>query len=172
MKPNSLSTTDVFFSGFCFQCSKKERGSVLVEFAIVLPLLLIILFGIIEFGLLMYNKQVLTNAAREGARYGVVVKANNYLDSDVIGRVKDYSGEHLITFGNDTTIDDPIVMAVDSNNNEISISDACFGDSLIVDFSYSYTFLVLPALLPAEWETININSRAKMRYEKGCSNKN
>ncbi|MCK5219206.1 pilus assembly protein, partial [bacterium] len=47
---------------------KNQRGAAAVEFAIVLPLLALILFGTIDFALLFYNKQVLTNASREGAR--------------------------------------------------------------------------------------------------------
>lgn len=51
---------------------RKERGAVAVEMAIILPLLLIILLGIIEFGR-AYNVQVsLTQAAREGARYAAI----------------------------------------------------------------------------------------------------
>ncbi|MDE2343793.1 MAG: pilus assembly protein [Betaproteobacteria bacterium] len=51
---------------------KKEAGSVVVEFALVLPLLLLILFGTIEFGIMMYDQAIITNAAREGARWGAV----------------------------------------------------------------------------------------------------
>ena len=49
-----------------FKC---QRGAAAVEFAIVLPLLLVFVFGIIEFGFLLYDKAVITNASREGARY-------------------------------------------------------------------------------------------------------
>ncbi|MGD8892889.1 MAG: pilus assembly protein, partial [Desulfobacterales bacterium] len=51
-----------------------QNGATVVEFAIILPLLIVFLFGIIEFGLLLYNKQVITNASREGARAGLVVR--------------------------------------------------------------------------------------------------
>ena len=44
----------------------------MVEFALVLPLLLALLCGIIDFGWLYYNQITLNNAAREGARYAVV----------------------------------------------------------------------------------------------------
>ena len=47
--------------------SSSQKGASLVEFALVLPLLMLILLGMIEFGLLLYNKQVITNASREGA---------------------------------------------------------------------------------------------------------
>lgn len=51
---------------------KHESGQALVEFALVLPLLLALLCGIIDFGWLYYNQITLNNAAREGARYAVI----------------------------------------------------------------------------------------------------
>jgi len=49
-----------------------ERGASAVEFALLLPLLMLIVFGIIEFGIGLYRQAVLTNASREGARSGIV----------------------------------------------------------------------------------------------------
>ena len=49
-----------------------QRGAAAVEFAIIAPLLFTIIFGIIEFSLLFYDKAVITNASREGARFGIV----------------------------------------------------------------------------------------------------
>ena len=46
----------------------RESGAAVVELAIVLPLLLIIVFGIIEFGFLWLQSHYIANAAREGAR--------------------------------------------------------------------------------------------------------
>jgi Flp pilus assembly protein TadG len=51
---------------------KKERGAVAVEMAIILPLLLLILVGIIEFGRVLNVQVSLTQAAREGARYAAI----------------------------------------------------------------------------------------------------
>lgn len=51
---------------------KKESGQALVEFALVLPLLLLLVFGIIEFGRIFQASLVVSHAAREGARQGVV----------------------------------------------------------------------------------------------------
>lgn len=50
----------------------KERGASAVEFALVLPVLLAILLGIMEFGFLFNQQASATNAAREGARYAAV----------------------------------------------------------------------------------------------------
>ena len=51
---------------------KNEKGQALVELALVLPLLLALLCGIVDFGWIYYNQITLTNAAREGARYAVI----------------------------------------------------------------------------------------------------
>ena len=50
----------------------QEAGQELVEFALILPLLLLLFFGIIEVGRLMLSYNTIANAAREGARYGIV----------------------------------------------------------------------------------------------------
>jgi len=52
--------------------AKDKKGQSLVEFALVLPLLLLILFGITEFGRAIMTKNVLHSASREGARLAVV----------------------------------------------------------------------------------------------------
>lgn len=48
-----------------------QKGAAAAEFAIILPLLVILVFGIADVGMALYNKQVLTNASREGARAGI-----------------------------------------------------------------------------------------------------
>jgi Flp pilus assembly protein TadG len=48
-----------------------QKGAAAVEFAIILPLLMILVFGIADVGMALYNKQVITNASREGARAGI-----------------------------------------------------------------------------------------------------
>ncbi len=58
---------------------KSENGASAVEFALVLPLLLVLVFGIIEFSIFLYDKAVITNASREGAQAGDVAR---YLDLD------------------------------------------------------------------------------------------
>ena len=67
-----------------------ERGASLVEFALVAPLLFLLLFGVIEFARLGHGFTTVWTAAREGARYATTVGDNdsdglpNYLDCDSI----------------------------------------------------------------------------------------
>lgn len=51
---------------------RSERGAELVEFALVLPMLLLLGLGICDFGMLFQRYEIVTNAAREGARAGAV----------------------------------------------------------------------------------------------------
>lgn len=64
-----------------------ERGSELIELAIVLPILLLCFAGIIDFGFMFQRYEALTNAAREGARLSVLP---NYTVPDVQARVDSY----------------------------------------------------------------------------------
>lgn len=111
-----------------------ERGTALVEFAIVLPLLVLIFVGIIEFGLLFYNQQVLTNSSREGARAGIAHLDENEIKTIVVN----YSKDRLITFGTGPNVipdDVDVVGAL-----------GAYPDNLNVNISYDYTFL-FPKLL-------------------------
>jgi TadE-like protein len=51
---------------------RRRSGQSLVEFAVVLPVFLLVLAGILDFGLGLYSQMTVINAAREGARVGVV----------------------------------------------------------------------------------------------------
>ncbi|MDT8380434.1 MAG: TadE/TadG family type IV pilus assembly protein [Desulfotignum sp.] len=87
-----------------------------MEFAIVLPLLVLILFGILDFALLFYNKQVLTNASREGARAAIVVDNRTTpttIDGDELtflqDIIKNYCKDRLINLnGNDDLVNAPV----------------------------------------------------------------
>lgn len=67
-----------------------EEGAELIEFALVFPLLLLVLLGIMDFGLLFHQYEVLTNAAREGARVSVLPGYDSGSDAQVKARVDQY----------------------------------------------------------------------------------
>jgi Flp pilus assembly protein TadG len=64
-----------------------ERGAELIEFAFALPILLLVVAGIIDFGILFQRYEVVTNAAREGARVGILA---DYDETDIQNRVNSY----------------------------------------------------------------------------------
>lgn len=67
-----------------------ERGVVAAEFALLLPVFLLILFGIIEFGMIMYGRETVTNAAREGARAGIVQGPPKRTSSEITAIANNY----------------------------------------------------------------------------------
>jgi len=56
----------------CHMTKRKLRGQSLVEFALVLPILLLTVMGVVEFGRIFMTQQVITNASREGARAAIL----------------------------------------------------------------------------------------------------
>jgi Flp pilus assembly protein TadG len=66
-----------------------ERGSQVIELALALPLMLVMVSGVAEFGLLFRTLSVTTNAAREGVRVAIV-PGNEFNDEPVETRVADY----------------------------------------------------------------------------------
>jgi Flp pilus assembly protein TadG len=66
---------------------RSERGVELIEFSLTLPLLLLVTVGITEFGLLFREYEIVTNAAREGARVAVL---SSYTTTDAETRVDQY----------------------------------------------------------------------------------
>src|SRR5215208_1967088 len=66
---------------------KNQRGAALIETAVTLPLILLVSVGIFEFGRAYQTWQVLTNAAREGARVAVLLDAT---DDQVKATVRTY----------------------------------------------------------------------------------
>ena len=67
-----------------------EHGVAAAELAILLPVLLLILFGTIEFGMMMYGREVVTNATREGARYGIVAQSPPITAGQMITQATNY----------------------------------------------------------------------------------
>jgi Flp pilus assembly protein TadG len=74
--------------------SDDERGAVLIEFALVLPLLLVLMAGMFDLGFAFQRYQAVTNAAREGARMAVLP---GYSTGDVENRVAAYLAASGIT---------------------------------------------------------------------------
>jgi Flp pilus assembly protein TadG len=77
---------------------RSERGAELIEFALVLPMLLLVFAAIVDFGLLFQRYLTLSNAAREGARIAVLP---GYTQADVQNRVTQYvregTGDNTLT---------------------------------------------------------------------------
>jgi len=69
---------------------RSDRGAELIEFALVLPLLLLLIGGIADFAFLFHSMEVTSNAAREGARIAVLPGTT---DANVTDRVRTYMSD-------------------------------------------------------------------------------
>jgi len=90
-----------------------EQGTTIVEAAVIIVWFFMLLFGIFEAGRFVNTKQVLTNAAREGARFAVApTSGTNTLPStdEITTRVNDYLSSGNIT-GATTTVDSAVSVA-------------------------------------------------------------
>ena len=104
-----------------------------VEAALLLPMMVLLIFGMIEFSLLLYNRQVITNGSREGARAGIVQTGGpRVTDGEINAVVNQYCLNRLITFG-----------AATGPSTSVTRSGAVFGSDLTVRVTYDYDFLVL-----------------------------
>jgi len=165
--------------------SKKQNGLSIVEFAIILPLFLLLVFGIIEFGVMMFDKTMLTNASRNAARMATLqtldqVTKKRYTTQKIengtaqfplddtdpalfkpIGEwIETYCKKHLVSFGlgNSFTF---------ANNVDISHSDlngnsyVDAGENITVKIEYEFGYLILSNILNG----IKLNAVAVMRAE-------
>lgn len=64
-----------------------EAGQDLVEYALVLPLFLLLVTSVIEFGILFYQYSTVVNAAKEGARAGIVMSSQACNDACVANKI-------------------------------------------------------------------------------------
>jgi Flp pilus assembly protein TadG len=133
----------------------EQQGAAATEFALVLPLLIILVFGIIEFSVLLYDKAMITNASREGARAGIVYSyPDRITDAEIKSVINTYCKNYLITFGSGT-LQDPVIARTGSSS----------GDSLTVTVRYKYDFLVLPNFIGSLIGGKEITGQTIMRME-------
>ena len=143
---------------------RDEHGGALVEFAIVMPILLMLVGGLVDFGFLYYNKQVLTNASREGARAGIVYEVDKenkkkiIYEEDVQQIVQTYCSGRLWTFGGSS-----LPKATASG-----VESLIYPANLTVTVSFKHTFLFssLLNILGGDFgPTLNISAETVMRME-------
>jgi Flp pilus assembly protein TadG len=139
-----------------------ERGAELIEFALVMPILLFIIAAIVDFGMMFRDFEVVTNAAREGARVGVLP---NYQLADVGPRVNAY----LTAAGMNT-----VVQACPLSPGRVCVQDVPVSTAAgtftarAVQVQYVYNTGILGGFSPmfgGTFGAVNLNAVAVMRTE-------
>ncbi len=132
--------------GLLFRFFKQEKAQALVEFALALPILLALLWGIIEFGRIINAQMVISNLAREGARFGAV----GYNDSQISAAIL---ADHA---------------SLEAADIEVEISPSfgsrVKGQPLTVTVNYSVELLtpIPPSIVP---NPVPLSSECTMRVE-------
>jgi len=133
---------------FLARLAKGERGSVVVEFTLLLPLFLTLVFSIIELGSAWYAKQMLVNASREGARLGALFEGGD--DSEVEAFVANllnqsgFAGQVQVTSTGASGATGALVTVAISANHQLS---------------------VLGSLVPGVPASLTLNATTVMRHE-------
>lgn len=144
----------------------RRRAASLVEFAFVVPVLLLILMGILEYGRFLFTLQLVNNAAREGARYAVVntntdttAGVQTYVDNYLAGQ----GGSQYVGYSASSNITvykaDPTTGA----NSGTAWTNANWGDSIGVTITGTYQ-PILPGLLKMSG-TITVTGTCLMTVE-------
>jgi Flp pilus assembly protein TadG len=145
--------------------SGDERGVVAVEFALVMPLLLLLVFGTIEFGFMLNRDMIVGNASRDGARLASL--AGSY--TEVRDMVESELSQSGIPTSGATTIDIcvlPSPSATTCTNMTASAYDAAAisGAVTMVKVSYDHPFMT-PFMSSFLGDSVSLEQGTQMRVE-------
>lgn len=135
-----------------------DRGLAALEFVLVLPFLLLILFGIVDASLLLCDKAVITSAAGEATRAGVVLRAKPLTASQIENVVLAHTEHNLVTGGAPTT---PSVVVHPSGG----CGSAGSGNPLRVTVTYTYQGIVIGSALSTLTGPVTVTASAVKHCE-------
>jgi Flp pilus assembly protein TadG len=156
---------------------KDQQGAYAVEFAILMPVLLLLLFGIVDFGHCISMKQIMVNAAREGARYGTVYQTdasgNRLLLNNLNPSIENYIINTSAENGGKGGVGLQSLLAADANPVITKGGSACTesnplslaGEDLTITITAEKKWLVIGNLIPGLGNSITLTSTTNMRCE-------
>lgn len=134
---------------------KDERGIAALEFALILPLLLLLLGGMAEISLMLYDQAILTNASREGARAGIVLRQPKPSAAEIEAVALNYAAGALVSLGAASA---PAV-TVDQ------APDPIFATPLRVTMTYDFAGFAAVGVLTALTGPVRLTATAVMNHE-------
>ena len=142
---------------------RADSGAELIEFALTLPILLLVVLGIIEFGFMFHEYEVVTNAAREGARIAVLPA---YSTTDASARAVQYLTASGLKSAQITPA--PVVTGPTS----VSIGGGKCVTTMTVLVSYSHPVPFLSGIMSYFGQTfaaVTLHGSSTMRSEAAAS---
>ena len=126
-----------------------DRGVAVVEFALVMPILILLVAGVVQFGIMYSQYQVLQGAAREGARCAAV-QATDFSDCDVQTEIENAA------LGYDLT---------ETPSQNIACTDDTRGEDVTVSWDQALDTGVLGSLVPGIPDAIDTTISGTFRCE-------
>ncbi len=133
----------------------RERGAAAVEFALVLPVLLTALMGLVDAGLALYDKAVLTHASREGARAGIVLRKPKLSTEEISDIVLKRSKSSLIS----------LLPSAQPQVTVLQSSPAAYPNTLQVSVEYTFQGIALGGLMQALGTPLVLRATTVMVHE-------
>ena len=125
---------------------KNQKGQALVELAIILPILLMLVMGILQFGMMLNSYLTIENAAREGARAGIIGSSDAEIQNLIISTSPSLNPKNL---------------TVSITPTEINRKS---GNTLTVKVTYNYD-LIVPIISSLFNNMVVLNGQTSMRVE-------
>jgi Flp pilus assembly protein TadG len=142
-----------------------ESGAEFIEMALAFPLLMLVVLGIFDFGLLFQQYEVITNAAREGARIAILPAYSTTLaaqKANAAARVNQYINNSFLSGGGPQ----PSVVVADPQS--VVIGGVCM-TTVQVTVSYQHAFPFVGGIVRyfggSSWGAATLNGRSTMRTE-------
>jgi Flp pilus assembly protein TadG len=140
----------------------RTRGQTLVEFALVIPIFILVLSGILDFGFMLFSRMTVINAARDGARAAIVLQDRSLpsIQSAVLGQVQgSASGGGIGT--SSLVVGEQCLVAGSSSKGTCGAANTKQGDSILVTVDYPYHSF-FPFLAGT---VINLSASVQMVFE-------
>jgi len=136
-----------------------RKGQAVVEFALVLPVFLLLLLGAVEFGRAYLRLHLLTNAAREGAREGSLPGSTDATVTDVVE-------QFLTNAGMDVTTCNGTIIVTDEGGStrDGGLPNAQQGDRVQVTVTHDFEVLS-GSVIPGFSGTVVLSSSCTFRHE-------
>jgi Flp pilus assembly protein TadG len=136
-----------------------ERGAAAVEFALVVPILLTLVFGIVDFGLMIRANTVLANAAREGARNGSISHSEAVIRQTVEDSLSGIDSDDV-----DVTVacKTPPPEAACTGSFDSAVES---GGKVVVTLEYHYGWVTPVSALVGLGDGVDLEKTVEMRVE-------
>ena len=133
---------------------RSESGSQLIEFMLVFPILMLLIAGIMDFGMLLRSYEVVTNAAREGARVAVL---DGYDQDDIEARIDQYLAASGLGGDRDVAV---------ANVPVTTLAGTFTARSVTLDYTFEFAALAgIGTIFGGSFTTVPLTAVAVMRTE-------